>query len=136
MAAGTPLSAKNAKVRVNGSTLYAVKWDVDPTSDMLDISNFEGGGYRNFIEGLKQATVTVEGWWDGGANPFDVPLSIKNGSILTNFRCYVSDTTGPYWDFPSAIVEGTPMSADVGMEIKWRFTVRAKGTYTFPTGNA
>ena len=39
MAAGTPLSAKNAKVRINGAVLFNTKWTATPESAMLDTSN-------------------------------------------------------------------------------------------------
>ena len=52
MAAGTPLSAKNCKVRINNTVLYNSKWTATPESAMLDTSNMEGAGFEDQIGGL------------------------------------------------------------------------------------
>lgn len=136
MAAGTPISGKSAKVRVNNTAHYAEEWDVEPEADLLDANSFEGGGYKDYIAGLFGAGFTVRGWYDAGANPFDAPMNIQIGTVLTNVKIYVNDTTGPFWNFPKAIVATTPHKANVKGRVELSFTAKGKGTFSYPTGNA
>ena len=75
MAAGTPRSAVNASIRIGNAVLYGAKWDVNESPEELDTSNFEGGGYSDRIVGMKDVSVDVEGYLDGGQNQFDSPIS-------------------------------------------------------------
>lgn len=135
MAAGTPLSAKNAKVRVNGQTLYAAEWEVEPESTWQDTSNFEGAGFEEQVACLRKAMVTISGWWDSGKNMHDAPLSIQDGQLLTNVKCYVSGTDGPFWSFAKFSVVGVPVTAKVGDKIMYRLRGKAQGEFIYPTGN-
>lgn len=136
MPAGTPYSAKNAKARVNGNVLFNVNWTVTPESDLLDTSNKEGGGKKDYIAGLSGVKVHVEGWFDVGANMYDSPLSIFDGAELNNVFLYLgADTSGPGWFFPKIIVGPAPMMADVHDLIKYTFDANGKGTWSYPSGN-
>src|ERR1700721_1701916 len=109
---GVPLSAKNAKVRINTSNiLYAVKWTVTPEANLLDVSNFEGGGFEDQIAGLLKLSYTVEGWWDATGNITAAPLNIAAGFILSNVFLYTNDVTGPYWNMASSIIGPVQVSA-------------------------
>jgi hypothetical protein len=136
MAAGTPLAAYNARVRLATNVVcYATKWSVRPLVEEHDTSNFEGNQFANRIAGLKDIEYTVEGWWDSGANNFDAPLSIQVGVTLSNVFLYVSGTTGPAWSIPSSLITDTPHNADVHGLITFSFTAKGKGAYVYPTGN-
>jgi hypothetical protein len=135
MAAGTPYSAKNAKVRVNGQVLYAAEWEVTPETNWLDTSNFEGAGFETQVAGLRKCEVTIRGWWDGGRNMHDTPLSIQDGTELANVRCHIADTTSPYWSFPLLDVVGVPVTAQVAEKVMYEFRGKAQGSFTYPTGN-
>lgn len=136
MAAGTPLSGKNAKVRV-GSTnvLYAVEWRVRPMADKLDFSNFEGGGFRDFIAGLVQITLSLSGWTDVGANIYEGNLDLVAGGTLSNVLLYWSGTTGPNWSLPSAFIESMEETARVEDLVRYSGEISGKGTFSYPTGN-
>lgn len=131
----TPLSAKNSKARINGNILYNVNWTVTPESDLLDTSNKEGMGYKDYIAGLSGIKVHFEGWWDGGADMYDAPLSVFDGAILQNILLYVDDIGSPAWQLPLAIVGPVPMMADVKDLIKYTFDCNGKGVFIYPTGN-
>ena len=137
MAAGTAYSAKNAKVRIGTTVYYAQVWEVDPESTYDDTSNFEGAGFENQVACLRKCTFTVDGWWDGGANPFDFATDIKiqDGQTLASVKLYVSDTTGPFWSFPSAHVLAVKMVANVAQKLTLNMRCKAAGTFTYPTGN-
>jgi hypothetical protein len=133
MAAGTPLSAKNAKVRINGAVLFNTKWTATPESAMLDTSNMEGGGYEDQIAGLSKLDIHIEGWWDAGANPYDEPLNLQNGETV-EFVLYTSDIGSPFWA-GTALVKGMPMTADVKDLVKYTIDMKAKGAFDVPEGD-
>lgn len=131
----TPLSAKNASVRINTNVLVASKWQVTPEAALLDSSNFEGGGYEDQIAGLRKCSFTVEGWYDGANNMHDAPLTLVDGQTLLNVKLYTNTVGGPFWFFASAIVSGIPITADVHEKILYSFTAKAKGAFVYPTGS-
>jgi hypothetical protein len=134
MAAGTPLSAQACKVRINGSVLFNSKWTATPETAMLDTSNMEGGGFEDQIGGLRKLEVHVEGWWDAGANPYDSPLNLKDGQVVS-FILYTADIGSPAWS-GTGLVKGMPMTADVKDLIKYTVDLKAKGAFNTPTGDA
>lgn len=139
MPAGTPQAAHSSKVRfeVGGTprTLYATEWEEDESAEELDFSNFESGGYRTRIPGLKNLRMTISGWVDVGANPHDTPLFLNSGQTLTNVGAYYSGTAGPLWLMPSALVVNVRETARVDDMVRYTATLLSKGTYTLPTGN-
>lgn len=136
MAAGTPYSAHQAVLRVGTTVvLYGTEWDVDPNSAMLEVSNFEGNGFRDFIRGLRQITLTARGWWDGGANMHEGTLGVIDGATLANVRAHTSGTSSPFWSLPSAIVERCRCTARVDDLLRYDATFHGKGAFVAPTGN-
>lgn len=132
--AGVPVSAKNAKVRINSSVLYNSKWTATPESAMLDTSNMEGGGFEDQIPGLRKLEIHIEGWWDAAANPYDLPLSLADGSVVA-FILYTADIGSPAWT-GTGLVKGAPMTADVKDLVKYTVDIKAKGAFGTPTGDA
>lgn len=131
--AGVPVSAKNAKVRINSSVLYNSKWTATPESAMLDTSNMEGGGFEDQIPGLRKLEIHIEGWWDSAANPYDEPLNLTDGQVV-DFELFTSDTGSPSWS-GTGLVKGMPMTADVKDLIKYTLDIKAKGEFSTPTGD-
>jgi len=130
-----PLSAKFAMARINGNILYNVVWNVTPESDLLDTSNKEGGGFKDYVPGLAGAKIHFEGWWDAHNNMYDAPLNIFNGAYLTNVLLYTTTLSSPYWNFPLVVVGPAPMMADVKDLVKYTFDANAKGVFYYPTGS-
>lgn len=133
---GTPLSAKNASVRIDGNICYAEEWDVEPEAALIEGNSFEGGGYESDIFGLIKATVTIKFWWDAGANPYDSPLSIQVATVLSNVRCFMAGPSSPGWSFPLLNVMGTPHVASVKDKHMVTLKGKGKGSFSYPTGNA
>lgn len=131
-----PLSAKNAKVRVAGSILYAASWDVEPESTLIPSTTFEDDGYEVDIFGLSKCMVRIEGLWNAAANIHDAPLALRDGVVLLDVRLYVNDTDGPYWALPFVNVQGVPVSARVEGGVQYRFAGKAKGLFAYPEGTA
>src|SRR5262245_51429499 len=131
---GRPLSARNAMVRIGGTTLFAASWDVEPETELLDSSSFECGGFEEQVSGLTRNRVTIEGWWNGLANMHDAPLQIVTGRTLTNVVCYINQVGSANWSFAFMQVASVSVSARVAEKIMYRLQGKADGTFSYPTG--
>jgi len=132
MAAFTPLSAKNAKVRIGSYVLTAKVWRVDPKGDAYDITNFEGGGYADWGSGILEAEFTVEGDWDSANDPYTNPPNLNVGTVISTVNLYTNGTSSASWNFPTALIIATPQNAEVRGYISFAFTAKAKGSFTSP----
>lgn len=53
------------KLMVGTSTAAEIKsWSIDGGADMLDVTNFGSGGWKENIAGLREWSASVEGNWD------------------------------------------------------------------------
>lgn len=128
----TPLSAKNALVRIGTYVFTARKWTVNPKGDALDITNFEGGGFADWIGGIIEAEFTIEAQWDSASDPFAAAPNVTVTTILSTIKLYTNGLASAFWSFPSALVTDTPMTADVRQTEDISCTCKAKGTFVYP----
>jgi len=144
----TPLSAKFAVVRFGQAftvqpgqtygpagaiyTITAKKWEVRPTADALDTTNFEGSGFATWLPGIYQADFTIEADWDSVGDPFTNPPNFVIGSYVTNVKLFTNTLNSAFWSFPTALIIETPMSAAVRETISFTFTCKAHGTFVYP----
>lgn len=126
------LSAKNAKATINGSAFTHVGWNVSVAGDVIDTTNTEGNGYQDQITGTVGITATVRAFWDAAANQHASPPNITFGATLTNAFLYTNGTNSSYWSMPSALVVDVKEMADVHDGIKLEFTMKSKGTFSYP----
>lgn len=127
------ISAKNAKIKANSSTvLEAAEWSVTDEAGEIDDTSFEDGGYGSLTTGIIQATVNVKAFWNPTSNQHTSPLNIFSGSVLTTNKFYLNDTTGKYWDFPRLVITSVNETAVVREGIRYEFTAKTDGTYTPP----
>lgn len=137
MSANTPvpLSAKNAQVRINGVTQFAQKWTAQPETAQLDTSNFESQGFEDQIGGLRKLDIHIEGWSNvgnaAGGNPYDTPLNLQDGQVVS-IVLYTNLVGSPAW-VCTALIKGTPMTADVHGRVDYTFDAKAKGSFISPT---
>lgn len=137
MAAGTPLSAKDAVVRIASTVHYAMEWEVDPEKNFDDTTNFEGGGFGTQIGCIRNAKFRISGWWDSGANPFDTPLFLYDGYRLNTVRLYLGGASSTvYWLFPYADVLNIVHGSKVDQKVNLTINCKNYGTFSYPTGNA
>lgn len=127
-------SAKNAKIRTGAgpTTLEAAEWSVNDSITEIDDTSFEDGGYGSRIGGVKDAEVSIKGFWNATANQHTSPLNIYAGATLSTTKLYLNDTTGKYWDFPSLLILTVNEVAAVRQGINYDFTAKNDGTYTPP----
>lgn len=135
MAAGTPYSSKNAKIRINNGTHYAMAWEASPETNPDDTTDFEAGGYATQVMCIHKCAFTMEGWFDGGANPFDFSYPLKAGQRLIGVLLYAYNTGGPYWSFPYADVLNVRFNARVDQKLNLTVSCTNWGAFAYPTGN-
>lgn len=128
-----PLSAKNCKVRINATTMFAMKWTATPESAYLDTSNYEGQGFEDQIAGLRKLDVHIEGWWDSNntQDPYDTPLNLQDGQVV-GFVLYTNDIGSPAW-VGTGLIKGMPMITDVHGRVDYTLDMKAKGSFISPT---
>lgn len=136
MATPIALSAKNARVEINGAIFANMDWEVDPTTEWLDRSNAEDGGFGTQVADFFDANVTVEGFWDAGNIPHVAPLGIVAGVNVLNVKLYIDFVNLPdlFWLFPIFSIKTAPASAKVkGGMIKQRMEGKNYGTFSYPS---
>ena len=131
-------SAKNARVNIGAKNLSATKWTVNVKTDELDISNFETATpgsnlYADYTFGLQEAEVSVDAVWDGNNDPHSDPPNITAGGVLTNLKLYLDFVNlTNFWLFPSFQIFTVSVDADVRGIVKYSFTGKNKGTFSYP----
>jgi predicted secreted protein len=59
------ISGYGGKVRVGAATVSEIgNWQLDIDAEMLDKTNFQSNGWKEFIAGLKEWTGSFEGTWN------------------------------------------------------------------------
>lgn len=138
MAAPLPLIGRLCKVRIQGVPIQANEWNVEPQVDTIDVSNFEGSvtgtglGYKDYVNGLRGAQVTVNAWFNNAVNYFD--LGIIDGNIVTNVYLYTKDIGSPAWYFPVMLVKQVSANAKVMDILRLTIVMMNKGEYAYPSG--
>lgn len=130
----TPRSGKNAVVRIGTTVVTCHDWSVDYSADELPVDNFEDGGFGRTTTGLLRAKITLEMDADSAANPYDSPIALNPGTVVTNLKCYLNGTSNAFWLFPTAVVLTAPQKAGVKGTISNTFTLASQGVFSQPGG--
>lgn len=129
-------AGNNGAATINGTALDLVRWSVNPTATVVAFINsltgkhparlptFDDGGRFTVVVDFNQTTY-----------PFSGSFSIRPGSILTNVLLYINLGANLKWQFPSAIVEGTPEELELAGKVMTSIVCLADGPYA-PPGQA
>ena len=132
---GSPVSAKNARVRINANIFEGTRWRAKATNKKIDVTNFEGNGYSDAIGSINDAEFDVEGFWNSANNPWTPPTTLFEGITLTNLSLYLNATAvldGLRWFFPTWLCEETEMDSEVRDGMKIKFSGCNKGVFYRP----
>lgn len=118
---------KNAKVLANGYDLstYFNSLSVSGAADASEVSTF-GNNSKRYIPGTKDATFSVEGYYDATAAGSDVRLAAMLGTQTVWTTVFAADAVGARGY--GALTLGT--SVETGAEIGGAVTVSAEGQAT------
>lgn len=141
MATVYPIIARRCKVRINGVAIVTNEWSIEPAVEQIDVSNFEGSvtgvdvySFKDFVNGLRGATVNISMWHNVGSAIHDAPLNLQDGAYVGPVLLYLNDLTSPYWNFPVMLVNSVSTSAKVGDIVRCQVKLMNKGAFYYPTG--
>ena len=118
---------KNAKVLMNGTDLsgYFSKVHSKGSAETAEVSTL-GSTSKAYIPGLKDSTMTVDGYWSGDANGADTYLASTIGSTGIWTIVFATDALGAR-GYGSTVIES---DYEVGAEIGGAVSVSATGQAT------
>lgn len=86
-----PIPGKNNVISVASRILPVRRYATDINGEMLDVTNFMSGGYREFIDGLAGGNIILSGVMPRTNNPFRSPIRLKARTLVTDVRIKLSD---------------------------------------------
>jgi hypothetical protein len=116
-------AVKDAVVTVNGVTLsdHASSANIEGTKDEIDVTGFTSAGYREFVDGFKNASITVDFFQDFAGSSVDQTLWPLFNTAGTTFAVEVVPASGaisatnPKYSMPaSKLMSYNPLSGGVG----------------------
>jgi len=122
---------------IGTNELSTKKWTVTPTSETYKTKNSRSGPIPQYEGTFQEYRVSIELDHDFANSPFQAPISIAVGTVLTNLYLYVHQSAkgsldGPKWSFSSFYVETTPQSAEVAGGVPGSITGYGFGTFSAP----
>lgn len=126
-------AGKSSSVSVNGSLLGGVSATVTPKVQALDDTDWNSGGYGEYLKGVIDCDITVDYLYNVGTAPITL-LKLLDQTVDTVPNVVITLATGAAWTFPTFFVETAPTSTQVRDLVKGSFTGRASGTFTPPAG--
>ncbi len=154
----TPYAAWNSRITIFGQSFAAYRWSVNMKSEDIDATNFEGGGFEEWVSYVGGAgvgnglnvnagalpadrtvvgcDVSAEAFWDAAKNPISSigVLGILPGTRVSAVTFYVNFAISVYWFFPRVKISTVTVDAEVKGGVKFSFTGKSDGPFTVPQG--
>jgi hypothetical protein len=125
---------RDAVVTIAGSNLsdHFSSVEIDQPAEEVEFTSF-GAGYREFGQGLKDATINVEAFTDFAAGSVDAvlyPLYDSGGTFAVTVKATSSATssTNPIYTMVSRLFSYNPIAGAVGDASTTTLTFRNAGT--------
>ena len=140
---GTFRAGRTSRVSVGANNLYQNEYTVTDHAERLDTTNFEDNSYAEAIAGIREATYTLKGVWDAGANqPYanDPPGLFPRDDGGTNndaTKVYTSqlDVTKSFYNFPLWGCTDAKVNSSARGPVTFEADCYSQGPYTDPSGN-
>ena len=131
------LSGITASATINGTELPVTGWSVSPSAVILRYVNSKTGLHPVKQSTIVDATFSLQIDYDPTNQPFATPLAIVPGSLLTAVKLYLDFGAGNanFWNFPQAIVAGTPQSVTREGKTVTVINCEASGQLAAPGGS-
>lgn len=130
-------SGQTGTAMIGGNEVPLKNWNVNPGNRIASTDNSKSGGFvLRESSGGKTAQFGFQIDYDFDASPFSAPTTLVIGQKITNVKLYLHGTAGDYWNFPSAVIETTPMNLQhTGTDmVDVTITCQSDGTFTYPGG--
>jgi hypothetical protein len=125
---------RNAVVTVNGVDLsdHFSSVEIEQEADDVEFTSF-GAGFKEYGQGLKDATITVSAFQDFAAAEVDAtlyPLFDSGGTFPVTVKAdsAATSSTNPIYTMISRLFSYNPISGDVGDASTTELTFRNGGT--------
>lgn len=114
---------------------------VEDSADEVEFTAFGAGGYREFGQGLKDATITASVFNDYDASQVDAilaPLYASGGTFDVTVKADSATTSGsnPIWTLKSRLYSYSPVAGGVGAANTTDISFRNAGTAGLVRGTA
>lgn len=138
-------AVKDAVVTVNGTTLsdHASSATIEGTKDEIDVTGFTSAAFREFVDGFKTATITVDFFQDFAGSSVDQTLWPLWNTAGTTFEISVvpasggASSTNPIYKLPAAkLLTYSPLTGGVGDASTTTCTFTNAGTLGLTRGTA
>ena len=116
------------------TTLASVKWTITARCEEVDVSAFEDGPYVRVRPGMRDAEISVEGFWEETLhqNPPDLVMGEYVSLALYPDR---NNLPGRFFYFPLILITQLAIDAEVRGLVKITLTGKADGPFNFPFRN-
>jgi hypothetical protein len=126
---------KNAYIMVNGTVLsdHASQITVDDAAEEVDLTGFTESGYREFGQGLKDASITATFFQDFAAGSVDSILSTMystgaSGTVVVKPTSATVSGTNPTYTMVAKLYSYGPVAGAVGDAASVECSFRHSGT--------
>lgn len=119
-----PATGKTGSYTFNNATLCIDNWTERAEVDVVDVSNFCSGDYKERAVIRKSASVTIEGVWDLSRNPFAASLKLGlTGILILRINNVVFSTM-------TAIVNGWRVDDNASSVVRYSIDLVSDGAFT------
>lgn len=126
---------RNATITVNGTDLsdHCSSVTIEDSAEEVDVSSFGASTYREFLPGMKDATITAEFYNDFAASSVDAVLSACYSSstafpVVVKADSAAVSATNPSFTLSSRLYTYSPLAGGVGEANTVSATFRNAGT--------
>jgi hypothetical protein len=134
---------RDAVVTINGVDLsdHFSSVELSDEAEEVEFTSFSTSGYREFGQGLKDATITCTAFNDYDAGEVDAtlyPLYASGGTFPLTVKASSATTssTNPIWSMTARVFSYSPLSGAVGDANTTELTFRNAGTAGITRGTA
>lgn len=138
------ISTRNAAVVITSLgdnlpiVISATQWTVEVRADEIDITNFETGGFAQFLPSYVEAHISVDGFYNTSTNPFGPnspePLIMAGNKVKLQLYYLNPTTNNDLFTFPEAFIMSATGGSAVRDAGRVSFTARNYGAFSYPTG--
>ncbi len=128
------LSGKFARVVIDTTTSLAThRWSVVTKTDELDVTaQNRVDGVENFIGGIMDADIHIEGYWEETIHDADPPEILPNTyAVIWLYPDFVQHSNRKI-TIPDAFISSVVVDAEVRGLVKYTLTAKAHGIYYYP----
>lgn len=123
------LHGKNASVTIGGTVVCATNWSVNFVSDLADATTTCSAGFRDYVAGLKGATVNVDFVYDGTNHPDAGSFAGVEPGATINLKILETAGGTTLFHAPTFIVDNITVNGPVGDIMTFSLSGSATGTF-------